>query len=353
MYVVDAIEAYERQRASTGLAPRTLSNTHTQLGKLAKAAGQWQREHGKRSPMKCSEMDPRLITLFFERCKGDTGNRNNMTVCLRGFLNFTEAMQFVKPGTVDRLMTGRKLGHYQRRPKYYIAPQDFGTMLSAAQDRHPADRATMALLLYTLARRGELAGLQVKHIDMEALTIKVYREKTRRWTDVGICPELYQELSNWMAFYQAEMGQPLDPEWYLLPRLNALRWRGQFGTWENKTSYALSPTEQPAHMEKIVKRGLDAVGVKTTVPGNKVSHYGEGAHTIRRSGARAMLKHLSAQVGYADALVTVAAMLDHSDVKMTLRYIGMDKQKEELNDWLRGNSMYGTSPSRAKLSVVA
>lgn len=65
-----------------------------------------------------------------------------------------------------------------------------------------------------------------------------------------------------------------------------------------------------------------------------------------------MLKNLSEQLGHDRALIQVCIMLDHQDTKMTLRYIGMDLEKTELNDWLRGHSMYGQTDPPPVAAVV-
>jgi hypothetical protein len=105
-------------------------------------------------------------------------------------------------------------------------------------------------------------------------------------------------------------------------------------------------------MQRVAKRVLDGLEVEGTREGKSVSHLGEGMHTIRRSGARAMLKHLSEHYGHDRALVQVSIMLDHKDTKMTLRYIGMEQEREELNDWLKGHSMYGESPEPPGATVI-
>jgi hypothetical protein len=45
-------------------------------------------------------------------------------------------------------------------------------------------------------------------------------------------------------------------------------------------------------------------------------------------------------------------MLDHKDTKMTLRYIGMEQEREELNDWLKGHSMYGETEPPPAAAVI-
>lgn len=65
-----------------------------------------------------------------------------------------------------------------------------------------------------------------------------------------------------------------------------------------------------------------------------------------------MLSHLSRTLSKDHAVLQVAIMLDHDDPRQTLKYIGMDLETEELNGWLRGNSMYGHQEAPSGASVL-
>src|SRR6185437_2800705 len=95
-----------------------------------------------------------------------------------------------------------------------------------------------------------------------------------------------------------------------------------------------------ARLENIVKNALDVLGADTE-NGVYVRHLGEGMHTIRRSGARAMFDYLTDEVGEAKSLLQVSIMLDHDDPQMTLRYIDKDVERDRLNTFLKTGSMYG------------
>lgn len=345
--MLEAVEKFAESNTAAGMSKGTLALQRSHGRKLESAVKEWLKARDRWQPMMASEADAQLVTFFFARCKGGDGHRSNMQSYLRTFLKFCERNDWLAAGATDKLMHGRKAKPFSRKPKHYIAPEDFPVMLEC-QTRHPTDRVTMALLLWTLCRRSELNGLLWKHVDMEARTMNVYRPKSRRWTPVTICPDLYDELEAYQFWYMEEIGGSLDPEWHVLPELIPHRvFDFEKGHYGHGTTYSINPERHPMHMERIIKRGLDALGVTTTENGKTVNHVGEGAHTIRRSGARAMLKYLSASTGFADALDTVRAMLDHRDTKMTLLYIGMEKTADELNQWLKTNSPYG-SPARAR-----
>jgi integrase len=356
MFMPDAIEAFEAEQRSLGLAERTMLAQCGFVRRLGKVCAQEAVRRGKRQPLKAAEIDGPVITAFFDTCAGGTGNRNNMLVALRKFLAWCEMQGAMPPGTPARLLAARKHKKFTRQPKHYIPVEQFGAALDISGERHPQDRIIMALALYTLCRSGEITGLRLKHVDLRAGTIKVYREKRQRWTDVAICPELNDELLAWLHWYATQAclwsaGVLLDrqPEWRLIPRLRPDQAHDANGRFYGQAlGYSLDPEHTPVHPERVVKQALDVLGAQTVNTSN-TRHLGEGMHTIRRSGARAMLDHLSVTLGQDRALIQVATMLDHEDPKQTLLYIGLDQEREQLNDWLRSNSMYGTGGNNGML----
>lgn len=293
-----------------------------------------------------SQIDHQCISRFFANLPGGQGNRNNKIESLRQFLNWAERNRYLRPGfTTQDLLEGYKSRKAERAPKYYLSAAEFPVALETAGGHHPRDRAVLAIALFTLARQGEIASLRLSDVDLDSQTIRLYREKRKRWTETGITPELLTELSDWLDCYARQMGylSPLTmirehPDWYLVPAKKTFRAKG--GT----SGSRLIPGQPMVAMERIAKRMLTDLGAEGTRKGATVDHAGEGMHTIRRSGARAMLRNLSERLGHDRALIQVAIMLDHEDTQMTLKYIGMEHEKTELNDWLRGNSMYGSTP---------
>lgn len=359
MRIPEAVAAYKDEMRSLALAPRTIQNQGYMLDRLVKVAGVLARERGKRKPLDCREIDGQLIVRLFDAYEGIAqGQRNNLLSVLRKFLAYCERERWMEAGETSRLLATRKSKGYQREQKFYIPVTDFQALLNC-QDRHPADRAVIALALYTLARKSEIQALTLKDIDFEARTLNVWRQKRKRWTPVGMTPELEAELVRWLTDYAALMGYEKykhmlwdQPDWHVIPRLVPhLRAPGE-RNFAATGEYDLDPTCSIVTMEHIVKRALDAIGASTTRTGAKVRHLGEGMHTIRRSGARALFKYLSGKVGKDDALLTVSVMLDHENTAITLRYIGLELQREELNEWLRNTeSMYG-NPAPALRAVV-
>lgn len=360
MRVPEAIEAYKGEMRSLDLSPRTLQNQGYMLDRFVKVAWQVARERGKRKPLDCREIDGQVVARFFDDYAGIAqGQRNNILSVLRKFLAYCERERWMEAGEAARLLTTRRSKSYQRAPKFYIPVEDFQTCLNV-QTRHPADRAVMALALYTLARKSEIQALRLKDIDFKNGILHVWRQKRKRWTDMGVTSELKAEMFHWLDFYAKAMGCMSiaamvedHPDWHVIPRLTPhLRETGE-RYFRETGRYDLDPTGSIVTMEHIVKRALDAIGAdRETRQGHKVNHLGEGMHTIRRSGARALFKHLSGIIGKDDALLTVSVMLDHENTNITLNYIGLEMQREELNDWLRNTtSMYGNQ-ARALKAVV-
>lgn len=358
MYVPEALDLWRAEQVTSGLAENTVYNQGLHISRLERVCVQLARERGKRSPLQVGEIDSRVISAYFATCVGQQGNRNNMLIVLRKFLKWAELARELPAGETDRLLAAYRHRKAPRQPKYYVPVEDFGTLIESAS-RHPCDRAVMALALYTLCRRSEIDRLRLKDVDLAGQTLHVYRPKRRRWTEVGISPELMTELVSWLEWLATELHygsiqhlMEQQPEWLLIPRLEPVFQRNARGQVCGISKYEIDPMSPQRHMERIVKRGLDATGARTP-EGSTVRHVGEGLHTIRRSGARAMLDHLALTLGNDKALLQVATMLDHENPQMTLVYIGLDLERDQLNKWLRGHSMYGTSaPVRHLRSVV-
>jgi integrase len=356
-YVPEALDDYMAELGTLGLAANTVACYRGYLARFGRICQDVARERGKRTPLTVEEIDGRVMTCYFSTSTGKQGNLNNMLIPVRLFLTWCVASGWLDQGAPARLMGNRKYKRPERQPKYYIPAEDFPAMLEAPCLVHPSERMIVALALYTLGRRGEIGGLRLRDIDLNKLSLNVYRQKRKRWTEVAICPELHEELLRWLKIYGEHYEHSayglLDayPDWHLIPRLVRRIERNDKGQISRVSHIDLNPGNYPVHMERLVKGVLDHLGVTETRDGTRVRHLGEGMHTVRRSGARAMLDHLSRDVGHERALLQVATMLDHDDPKQTLLYIGMDKERDDLNNWLRSNSMYG-APKRPDGKVI-
>jgi integrase len=340
--IEDAVPEFLNYQEGRGLSPGTVKRHGVAARGFAAAC---QKVKGKNATM--GQVDHACVARYFQDMTGSQGYRNNNLETLRRFLEWAEKWGYLRPPfTAARLLDGYRGRKAERQPKYYLDAAEFPAALEAAGQGHPADRAVIALALGTLARQSEIAALRLCDVDLAKGEIRIYRAKLKRWTTTGMTPELVAEMNGWLRWYAAETGylsphtlMREHPDWLLVPS----RGRG---------NARLQPTQPVCVMERVAKRVLTRLGVQGTRQGKSSDHLGEGMHTFRRSGARAFLKQLSEQLGHDRALVQVSLMLDHDDIKMTLRYIGMDQEREELNDWLKGNSMYGTPEPPPVAAVI-
>jgi integrase len=241
------------------------------------------------------------------------------------------------------------------RPKTRIDSEQFPALLDAAGDVHPRNRAAVAVTLYTLLRAVDVVNLRVGECDREEGNISAYLEKTNQQHEIGISLDLDEELERWFTWYKKDLGvMRLEPWWPVIPPLFA----GQRG---------LPVSEQTLHIRQLRKNGevallrpqtltqyivqpaLRAIGVPLRFVSRDGSDVAanEGAHTLRRSGARALYDRLvSGGSDQTDALFLVQALLHHANVQMTAGYIGVALQRDAINKIIRGARMYGGGNER-------
>lgn len=349
MTVRQALPGYLDHARSLNLADSYIRIQGSYLRRFADTCDDMAEELGHRKPLMVEFLTPQIVSRYFNGLTKTQASHNRALTALKSYFRYLERMKYLPPAGADWLTGDRKAKKFTRQPKYYIPVSQFGPMIVAAgEGRHPVDRITLALALYTLGRQGEIAGLRLKDVDLDNRTIRLFRPKRKRWTTVQVCPELWDELWPWLCRYRDAVNLPTvtsmfanHPDWYLVPRLDCIRQRGGAGYYEaDKTEYRLNPELPQLRLEKLVKRMLDIFGAQTE-DGKWVRHKGEGMHTIRRSGARAMIDYLAGTYGEDKALLMVSTMLDHETTTMTLLYIGRSLEQKRLNAYLATGSMYG------------
>ena len=336
----EAVTQYQTELESLGRAESTIHGYMIYLRKFAECGG---------LDRSVKIIGPDLTTRFFASLSTQH-TRNMALAAVRGFLDWCVRMRYIPPASAAVALGGRQTRKVERKPKHYIPVGQFPALLDAAGETHPIERATVAVALFTLCRQSEIAAVKLSDVDLSGRKITVWRKKRKRTTTVAISPDLYRELIRWLSWYANHMDcaglhdmMASHPDWHLIPhwayiKVRSPEGRGYFiGTNGEAT---ITPDQPPRRLEYVLKRALTGLGVITR-NGLSVEHLGEGMHTIRRSGARALLDHLEGNVGADRALIMVSRMLDHEDTKMTLRYIEMDIDKERLDSYLAGNSMYG------------
>ena len=165
-----------------------------------------------------------------------------------------------------------------------------------------------------------------------------------------ICEELDIELRRWLTHYGTEVGHELQDHYYLLPARvsSGLILNGRGKIHGHHTFY--QPTKPVGAMSRIVKPFLEELGVPLETPGGKKTY--EGAHTIRRSGARALFDVLAADGGYDHPMRVVQAMLHHSQMSTTETYLGLTADRRTRDEMLRGKRMYGSLHESSVISLA-
>lgn len=242
-------------------------------------------------------------------------------------------------------MAGRRPPRVTKRERQRIPVTGFDHLLEVAGTVSPRNRAAVAVMLYTLARDQEAARLKVGDVQLDAGYLKMTITKSYTEDLKPISAELDTELRTWLTVYQAECG-PLHPDWYLFPR-RTLAHRGpdceRPGGALSPLDYVYGPTMKMKTMSTIVRPALVKYGWN-------MEGTGEGCHTLRRSGARALFDSLSAD-GHDFALRIVQAMLNHKSVTTTEVYIGVSADRRTRDDVIRGRVMYNHErPARLRVA---
>ena len=222
--------------------------------------------------------------------------------------------------------------------KIRVPATKFQALLDATKT--PRERMVVALGLYLFLRASEMATITLQDINLEDGEIQVTVHKTVDADMMPISAELDYELRRYLTWYTEQLGV-LHPQWYLIPRAYQVVVRNTKGRYseviEDERPWTFMPTSQSIRLYEIVKRSLEAIGYETREESGKSSH--EGVHTLRRSGARALFDDLRAQ-GYDGALQRVRSMLHHSSGAMTERYLGINMERRQRNDAIRGQKMF-------------
>lgn len=228
---------------------------------------------------------------------------------------------------------GRRVPRAAKKERRRVPVAKFPALLDAAGDRDPRDRVAIALLLYTLGRDSEISDLRIRDVALDSGYIHMRIHKTREEDLMPICAELDQELRHWLTFYSQQVGF-LEPGHVLVPsrQTSPIYDNGRI---VGATTHSYVPTKQAVQLAKIAKPALTAIGFMD----NNTDR--EGAHTIRRSGARALFDQLAAN-GYDRALRLVQSMLHHASIGTTEKYIGVTADRRSRDEIIRGQVLFPT-----------
>jgi len=225
--------------------------------------------------------------------------------------------------------SGRRGERVPARDRQRIPVEEWPRLLDASP--HPLERVLVACGLYLMARSSELQTIQLRHLDLPAGTVEVYRHKVQRPDTLPICAELDVELRTWLTWYASRVR--LERDMFLLPnrvKHHTIRdpRTGRLAHLDNQAP--INPYEPLSRPHRNVQMVLLRAGYSIDQ---------EGGHTLRRSAARAYYDELCAD-GYDGALRRVQSMLDHSNTIVTEGYLGLALDKEARNKALKGQPMF-------------
>lgn len=327
----DAMTDYLALRSSQDLSRQTLANEKGVLRRFLTVNGN----------IYLHNVSQRHVVRHFEeasKTRKPASLRLDNTV-LKGF--FEWARQTRRMATDNDPMYGRRQPRLTRRERQRVHVSQFDRLLQEAGAQDPRNRALVAVLLYLLLRDQDAARIRVGDVDLNARSVHCYISKSRIEDNMPMFLELEDELREWLALYSTyvaeEYGRPLRPSDYLIPLrrpvVSSRDSQGKITKWE----FVYVPDQKVGKSRSVVKPALEAIGFPL-IDEDGQSLY-EGAHTLRRSGARAKFDQLCA-LGYDKSLRIVQALLHHSSMEITERYIGITADKRERDEIIRGRPMY-------------
>lgn len=324
----DVIEEYERSRLySQGLGKNTMRNERSSLDRLLAEVG----------PVQVRHLTERHVDAFLAAMQArghSAGTMNIHLQTLRNFFNFCTRRGYLKTSPVEHRRKYRSVPRQRLR----VPAEKFPALLENAG--HPRDRILVATGLFLWLRSSEAVNLTVGDVNLSdgEITVRIY--KTKQLDVMPISYEYDQELRRWLAFYAADLGEPLRPDMYLIPSKSRPRDKdpvtGQFLSIPGEPH--LRPYARMTNTALIVKNILTRSGYPVRDDGGRSTM--EGMHTLRRSGARARFDFLVSQ-GYDGAIKEVQAGLHHASVQTTERYIGIDLDAQRRYVNIKGNLLYG------------
>lgn len=321
-----AIDDYSRFRQSQDYSKGTIRNDQLVLKKFLSINGNvW-----------CHSLKDRHVERHFEeasRTRKPSSLRNDHQV-LRAFFKWARATGRM-PVDSDP-MYGRRQPKPTRRERNRLHASEFPRLLDTAEARDPRDRAVVALLLYTLLRDSEISSLRIRDLDLNGGWLHARVHKTRQEDLMPVCAELDSEMRRWLTYYTTRAGH-LNPGDFLVParHANPVRDQGTGRITHHQSHYR--PERQMGPVGVIVRPILEKIDFPVTDEAGKPLN--EGAHTLRRSGARALFDDLIAK-GDERALRVVQSMLHHSSSEMTERYLGITADRRSRDEIIRGQRMY-------------
>lgn len=318
-----AVEKFMVTRSTSGYAHNTLKNNRAHLTAL-----------GRHLPadITVARITPDRFEEAWRGIGAERGPSNmaNVLATYNTFFKWCQGRQIV-PARWRVPTADVRPPRVQKRERFRLPVIEFPRLLDSAVE--PRDRALLAAACTLLLRKSELASLTIGDVNLTDGEVTVQIWKTNDSDIMPIPYELDVELRRWLTVYSEKVG-PLEDHYLLFPRRIQQRWLhdddGKFvaGSGDDYVYF----TDQPIiHMQDIATRGLRALGYELEPR--------EGMHTLRRSAARWLFDRLVSE-GYDGAIRMVQAMLHHTQIVTTEKYIGLTLDKKKRDDILKGQVMY-------------
>lgn len=294
--------------------PGTVRNHRSVLGLLVEFTGDIYPEN-----LTITKMDQ-----FLASRNWSVLSRNVRLGILNGFFAWCRARSYM-PRDHEPLQGWRR-GRVPEVQRTRIPSDEWASLFAACQ--YPVERMVLATGLFLFLRASEQQAIQMKHIDLEAGRIKVYRQKTDSWDEMPISIELDRELRRYLTWYGEQVT--IHPDHYLIPPRIVGTLARDGGNRLVAGTGKIDPTRAHTKPHLVVQRVLARAGYPTGK---------EGEHTLRRSGARALFDILVSQ-GYDGALRRVQSMLGHRKSLITEIYLGLDLDRHQRNIDIAGQEMF-------------
>lgn len=248
------------------------------------------------------------------------GTYNNALQRLRNLDGYCREQGYYQRSLISRAVKSKQDAP-KRRIRY--SAKELLAIIEACE--HPRDRMVVALFANTALRASEITAIRWGDVDLDQGSIDVTIFKSKKADRRPITADLAVELRRWKAYVTSECGYPQD-HWFLVPAKGSFRWENTPEGQVRNHLGRLKPTVRLGTPHRYVQQALARLNLPTGQ---------EGGHTIRRSVALIYFDRL-VESGYDDALLTVSALLNHSNVTVTQRYLGMDRHVEKRDTSLRG-----------------
>jgi integrase len=316
----EAVEQYLAQRRAN-CAPSTALNDAYVLHRFAKSVGDIQVRH----------LAPHHVDRwFYDDKRGlaatlkEPSTINNYRKRLVAFFRYCAQRAWLRTDPMVNIGV-RKVW---RRERLQLSASQMVSILDLAPN--PRDRVYLAINVNTGLRASEIVALRVRDVDLAAGDLRVVIYKTTEEDTMPITIDLDRELRRWLTLYEADLGERLVGEMYLVPARTPPTYQylddGRGGLVQSQRPSRWQPYKPLTNPANVVKSALRKMGLPDK---------GEGSHTLRRSIARIYFDML-ADRGYDSALRATSSLLHHKDAATTESYLGLTRERKHRDHTLRG-----------------